>query len=214
MVLPPYRTSILELAMAHFGVTSGNPYISAYVPAYVDWRHTYGRGYGGYDWYDLDSVPKDIVKKLDRDKEKQAVRAHAERMKYVSKFKKFKDNLCSQFQDQNLTQPAVELVGSEIEPKKDLIIVSYIIDDDSSGKMDVVQDFVVKALTSYDLHQFFRPTPSGSLPDQEEEDHVLEPGDPVVWLFPRLNHENEKLDKKPIDFMSQDDEDGGGSAGF
>jgi len=192
------------------GVTSGNAYISAYVPAYVDWRHSYGNGYGGYDWYDLDSVPKDILKKLDKDKEKQAVRAHAERMQYISKFKNFKDNLCSQFQEQDLTQPAVELMGREVEPKKDLIYVSYVIDEQSSGKMDTIQEFVVEAFTSHKLHKHFRPTPSGSLPDQEEEDHVLNPGDPVIWIFPRPEHDTDMLRQQPVDFMSTDDEDDGG----
>jgi len=195
--------------MPHY-LTSGNAFLSAYVPAYVDWRHSYGRGYGGYDWYDLDSVPKDIVKKLDKDAEKQAVRAHAKRMEYVSKFKKFKDNVCSQFDQQDLTQPAVELMGQEVEPKKDIICVSYVIDEESTGKMDTIQNFVVEALTSYKLHNYFRPSPSGSLPDEEEEDHVLEPGDPVVWLFPRLNHDNDKLKQRPVDFLSTDDEEDGG----
>lgn len=199
--------------MAHY-LTGGNAFLSAYVPAYVDWRHSYGRGYGGRDWYDLDSIPKDILDKLDKDKERQAIRAHVKRMKYVPNFKKFQDNVCSQFQKEDLTQPAVELMGKEVEPKKDILYVSYVIDEGSEGQMDKVQDFVVEALTTHGLHDHFRPTPTGSLPDQEEEEHVLEPGDPVVWIFPRLEHDTDMFRQQPVDFMSTDDEDDGGGGGF
>lgn len=194
-------------------VTSGSAYLPAYVPAYVDWRHT--GGYGGPDpQYDLEDYPNVLQKKLDKTMQKQAVRAHAERMKYASKFKKFREKVCSDMQSEDLRRPGVELVGEEMNPDKDLIYVTYIIDGESKGKMKGIQDFVIDAFHKFGLGEYFRAEPEGSIPedpDDENDEQPHEKGDVVVWVWPRRDHDYPEFDRTPVDYWDpEDDDDAGG----
>lgn len=195
-----------------FGLTSGNAYLPAYVPSYVDWRHTAGHG-GTESDYDLEDLPNALMKKIDKKMQKQAVRAHSERMKYASKFKKFRKKVVGDMEDEDLRRPAVELVGEEMNPDKDLIYVTYVIDDDSEGKMAGIQDFVIKAFHKYGLGEYFRAEPEGSIPEEDEdEEQAQDSGDVVVWVWPRRDHEYPQFNRTPVDYWnpSDDDEGGGG----
>lgn len=192
-------------------VTSGNAYLPAYVPAYVDWRHT--GGYGGAEpQYDLEDYPNALQKKVNKTMRKQAVRAHAERMKYASKFKKFREKVCSEMQEEDLRRPGVELVGEELDPDKDLVYVTYVIDEDSEGKMEGIQQFIIDAFHKFGLGEYFRAEPEGAIPEtDEDEEQPQDKGDVVVWVWPRRDHDYPEFDKTPVDYFDpDDDEDGGG----
>lgn len=192
-------------------VSSGNAYLPAYVPAYADWRHT--AGYNGSDsQYDLEDGPNVLQKKLDKTMKKQAVRAHSKRMKYANKFKNFREKVMEEMKGENLTRPAVELVGEELDPAKDLIYVTYVIDGESKGEMEAIQDFIIKAFHKYGLGEHFRAEPEGAIPDEEEGDEsVHDAGDVVVWVWPKRNHDYPEFEYTPIDdWDPEDDDDGGG----
>lgn len=199
--------------MPFAGVTSGNAYLPAYVPAYVDWRHT--GGYGGSEpQYDLEDMPNALQKKLDKTMRKQAVRAHAERMKYASKFKNFREKVVSDMKEQDLRRPGVELVGEELDPSKDLIYVTYVIDEDSIDKMEQIQQFVIDAFHKFGLGDYFRAEPEGAVPEpDEEEDNPHDKGDVVVWVWPRRDHDYPEFERTPIDYFEPSDEDEG-AGGF
>lgn len=196
------------------GISSGNAYLPSYVPAYVDWRHT--GGYGGSEpEYDLEDMPNALQKKLDKTMRKQAVRAHAERMEYASKFKKFRKKVCSEMQEQDLRRPGVELVGEEMNPDRDLVYVTYVIDGDTKGKMKKIQSFIIDAFHKFGLGEHFRDEPEGAIPhdgdeDSDEDENPHDKGDVVVWVWPRRDHEYPQFERTPIDYFDPEDEEGGG----
>jgi len=190
-------------------VTSGNAYLPAYVPAYADWRHTAGYN-GDVSDEDLEDRPNALQKKLNKTMRKQAVRAHSKRMKYANKFKKFRKKVSEEMESEDLTRPAVELVGEELDPSKDLIYVTYVIDEGSKGEMEAVQDFIVKAFHKYGLGEYFRPEPEGAIPDEEDEENH-DAGDVVVWVWPKRDHSYPEFERTPIDdWDPEEEEDGGG----
>lgn len=191
-------------------VSSGNAYLPAYVPAYADWRHTDSYN-GSISDKDLGDKPKALQKKLNKTMKKQAVRAHEERMKYADKFKKFREKVSSQMESEDLTRPAVELVGEELDPDKDLIYVTYVIDEGSKGEMQAVQDFIIKAFHVYGLGEHFREKPEGAVPDEEEgDDSVHDAGDVVVWVWPKRDHDYPEFEYTPIDDWDPEEEEEGG----
>lgn len=190
-------------------VSSGNAYLPAYVPAYADWRHTAGYG-GSQGSEDLEDGPNTLQKKLDKTMRKQAVRSHSERMKYSKKFKKFRQKVKEEMEGEGLTRPAVELVGEELDPAKDLIYVTYVIDGESKGEMKAIQSFIVKAFHKYGLGEHFRAEPEGAVPDEEEED-VHDAGEVVVWVWPKRDHDYPEFERSMVDYWDpEDDDDGGG----
>jgi hypothetical protein len=189
--------------------TSGNAYLPAYVPAYVDWRHT--AGYGGRSEYDLEDLPNALSKKLDKTMNKQAVRAHAERMKYASKYKKFREKVVSEMEKEDLRRPAVELIGKELNPDKDLIYVTYVIDENSEDGMKKIQDFAMDAFHEYGLGEYFRAEPEGSIPEEDDEEGIHEAGDIAVFIWPRRDHDYPQFERSILDFWEpEEEEDGGG----
>lgn len=192
------------------GVTSGNAYLPAYVPSYVDWRHTAGHG-GPESNYDIEDLPNALSKKLDKTMRKQAVRAHSERMKYANKFKKFRKNVLEQMESEDLRRPGVELVGEELDPDKDLIYVTYVIDEDSVGGMEQIQQFIIDAFHKYGLGEYFRAEPEGAVPEtDEDEEQPQDKGDVVVWVWPKRNHDYPEFEKTPVDYWNPEDEEEAG----
>lgn len=188
-------------------------YTPAFVPAYVDWRHT--AGYSGKESeHDLEDYPNALQKKLDKTMRKAAVRAHSERMKYAKDFKKFRKKVISDMKDEDLQRPAVELVGEEMDPDKDLIYVTYVINDESKGMMEEIQDFIIKAFHKYGLGEHFRAEPEGAVPEEEDEEQPQDSGDVVVWVWPRRDHDYPEFEKTPVDYWNPDDEEEDGGGGF
>lgn len=193
------------------GLSSGSAYLPAYVPAYVDWRHSGGYG-GGSSPYDLEDLPNALSKKLDKTMQKQAVRAHAERMQYATKYKRFRQNVLEQMKNEDMRRPAVELVGKEMGPDKDLIYVAYVIDKDTEGKMSGIQEFIIDAFHKHGLGEYFRAEPEGAVPvDDEDEEQPQGKGDVVIFVWPKRDHDYPQFDRKQIDYFDpEDDDDGGG----
>lgn len=193
-----------------FGLVGANAYLPGYVPAYVDWRHT--AGYDGAEpKYDLEDLPNALSKKLDKTMRKQAVRAHAERMEYASKFKKFREHVMEDMGEEDVRRPGVELVGKENDPDKDLVYVTYVIDEDTAGEMDKIQDFIIDAFHKYGLGEYFRAEPEGSVPAEGDEENPHDKGDVVVWVWPRRDHDYPEFERSMIDYWDPaDDDDGGG----
>jgi hypothetical protein len=193
-----------------FGLVGANAYLPGYVPAYVDWRHTAGYG-GAKPKYDLEDLPNALSKKLDKTMRKQAVRAHAERMEYASKFKKFREHVMEDMGEEDVRRPGVELVGKENDPDKDLVYVTYVIDEDTAGQMDEIQDFIIDAFHKYGLGEHFRAEPEGAVPAEGDEENPHDKGDVVVWVWPRRDHDYPEFERSMIDYWDPaDDDDGGG----
>lgn len=193
------------------GLTSGNAYLPGYVPAYVDWRHTAGYG-GAKPKYDLEDLPNALSKKLNKTMRKQAVRAHAERMEYASKFKKFREHVMEDMGEEDVRRPGVELVGKEDDPDKDLVYVTYVIDEDTVGQMDEIQDFIIDAFHKYGLGEYFRAEPEGSIPPDEMDglDPQTYTVDVVAWVWPRRDHDYPEFERSMIDYFNPDDEEDAG----
>lgn len=201
--------------MPGFGISSAGAYAPAYVPAYVDWRHSGGyNGYGYGSGYDIEALPNALKKKLDKKMQKQAVRAHAKRMNYAKSFRDFRKEVLEDFEEEDLKRPAVELLGEELDPKKDLIYVTYVIDEDTVDKMETILDFVIDAFHKHGLGEHFRVKPEGALPKAEEEDHLFNEGDVVSWIWPRRNHEYPEFDQDMVDFFEPEEEEEGGGGAF
>lgn len=193
------------------GFSTAGAFVPAYVPAYVDWRHSGGYAGAKSGGYDIEALPNALDKKIDKKMRKQAVRAHSTRMEYSESFQKFRKEIMEDFKEEDLRRPAVELLGEELGPKKDLIYVTYVIDDDSVHQMDKILDFIVDAFHKHGLGEHFRPRPEGAVPKTQEEDHLHNEGDIVNWIWPRKNHEYPQFDEDLIDFFEpEEDEDGGG----
>lgn len=201
----------MPFGLGGFGISGS--YGPAYVPSYVDWRHTAGYG-GGQPKYDLEDMPDALSKKLDKKMKKQAVRAHSERMNYVKNFKAFRKKVISEMKEESLERPGVELLGEELNPDKDLIYVTYVIDEDSVDQMEKIQNFIIEAFHAAGLGEYFRAEPEGAVPEKEEEAGIHEQGDIVVWVWPRRNHDYPQFNRTPVDYFNPSDDEEAGGAGF
>lgn len=195
------------------GLTSGNAYLPAYVPSYVDWRHSGGYS-GKKSSYDLEDLPNALSKKLDKTMQKQAVRSHSERMEYANKFKKFRKKVLEQMEEEEMRRPAVELVGKELDPDKDLIYVAYVIDENTEGKMKEIESFITDSFHKFGLGEYFRAEPEGAIPKDDPEEQPQDSGDVVVWVWPKRDHDYPEFERKQIDYWNPDDDEDDGGGGF
>lgn len=178
----------------------------AFVPAFVDWRHSAGRRDNETFDYDVEKVKSVNISKIQKQKRSQAVKAHTVRMKYANQFVKFRNHVLSEFEESDVPRPAVELLGSELEPDSDLVYVDFAVNDATRGKFSEILDFVVSALQDSGLDKHFHTKPIGS---KEVGGEASELRREIIWVFAKPENPHPELETKDVDFWNVSGEEEG-----
>jgi hypothetical protein len=177
-------------------------FLPAYLPAYIDWRHTAGKSGRHGQPFDIESVPKDIISRLDKEERRLKKRNAVERDNYIGKVSDFRSLVMKEFEEKGVSNPKVGLYGDKEDPKTDMIYIQYTVNEKTQGKIDKVLEFVRKAFVKFSLEENFRPDYVGTKPDFE-----LEIGERVYLIFIRNSHPYSNFKQKEIDYFQEPEED-------
>jgi hypothetical protein len=170
----------------------------------MDGRHSAGKHGVGGKRFDIESLPKDIIRRLDKEQQRVKKKAAVARDNYFKDIKNFREKVLQEFEQKNVGNPKIGMYGSPEDASTDVLYIQYTLTEETDGKIAKMIKFLKKAFAKFNLENHFLSEPVGA---NEEADEVLDVGDVVYIMFLRDNHPYSKFKQQSIDYLEEPEED-------